>query len=111
MSTVATETAYDQLIKRTKEANSLGATISLLHWDQEVMMPKKGIEFRADQISLTSRMHHELTTDDEIGDLLEACESDSEIVGETNSVSAVNVREIRHRYDRATKLTSSLVEE
>jgi carboxypeptidase Taq len=111
MSTVATETAYDQLIKRTKEANSLGATISLLHWDQEVMMPKKGIEFRADQISLTSRMHHELSTDDEIGDLLEACESDSEIVGETNSVSAVNVREIRHRYDRATKLPSSLVEE
>ena len=111
MSTVATETAYDQLIKRTKEANALGATISLLHWDQEVMMPKKGIEFRAGQISLTSRMHHELSTDDEIGDLLEACESDNELMSDATSAAAVNIREIRHRYDRATKLPSSLVEE
>ncbi|MBL6997821.1 MAG: carboxypeptidase M32 [Phycisphaerales bacterium] len=111
MTTVAAETAYDQLIKRTKEANSLGATISLLHWDQEVMMPKKGIEYRANQISLTSRMHHELSTDDEIGDLLEACETDGELVSDCTSATAVNVREIRHRYDRATKLPSALVEE
>ncbi|MDP7005857.1 MAG: carboxypeptidase M32 [Phycisphaerales bacterium] len=111
MTTIATSTEYDQLIKKTKEANSLGSTISLLHWDQEVMMPKKGIEYRADQISLASRMHHELSTDQEVGDLLSACESDSDLVSDSTSMSAVNIREIRHKYNRLSKLPSSLVEE
>lgn len=111
MTAVATSTEYAQLIRKTKEANSLGATISLLHWDQEVMMPKHGIEFRVGQISLTSRMHHEMSTDPAIGDLLATCESDSDLVADTTSVTAANLREIRHAYDRATKLPTELVEE
>jgi len=111
MTTIATSTEYDQLINKHKETNSFGATISLLHWDQEVMMPKKGIDFRADQISLTSRMHHEMSTDPAIDDLLVACESDSDLVGDVTSETAANLREIRHRYERATKLPTSLVEE
>ena len=111
MTTIATSTEYDQLIKKTKDANALGATISLLGWDQEVMMPKRGIEFRADQITLTSKMHHELVTDQKISDLLEACEADSDLISNSTSVTATNIREIRHGYDRATKLPTELVEE
>ena len=92
MTTVATSTEYDQLIRKmSKEVNSLGATISLLHWDQEVMMPKRGIEFRADQISLTSRMHHEMLTDPKIGEFCSLCESDSDLSKLTHQVmSAAN---------------------
>ncbi|MAI66911.1 MAG: carboxypeptidase M32 [Phycisphaerae bacterium] len=111
MTTLSTSIQYDQLIKSTKEANALGTTISLLHWDQEVMMPKKGIAFRSDQISLTSRLHHEMVTDIKINDLLNACEEDNDLVGDASSETAANIREIRHGYDRATKLPTKLVEE
>lgn len=111
MTATATSTEYNQLIKTAKECNALGSTISLLHWDQEVMMPKNGIEFRADQISLTSRLYHEMKTNPKNGDLISACESNDDLVGDPTSASAANIREIRHGYDRATKLPASLVEE
>ena len=78
MNATATSTEYDQLISKTKDANSLGATISLLHWDQEVMMPKRGIEYRSGQIALASKMHHELVTDSQLGELLEACDTNAD---------------------------------
>ncbi|MDP7009695.1 MAG: carboxypeptidase M32 [Phycisphaerales bacterium] len=111
MTTLATSKEYEQLLLHTKEANLIGATIALLHWDQEVKMPKKGIEYRADQISLVSKMQHERSTDPKIGEYLSACEANSDVMDDPSSISAVNVREIRRRYDRATKLPSSLVEE
>ena len=111
MTTITTSKEYEQLLKQTKDAHLLGTSIGLLHWDQEVMMPKKGIDFRADQIALTSKLHHELSTDPKIGDWLSACEEDPELQGDPTSSSAVNIREIRHHYDRATKLPTSLIEE
>ena len=111
MTTITTSKEYEQLLKQTKDAHLLGTSIGLLHWDQEVMMPKKGIDFRADQIALTSKLHHEMSTDPKIGDWLSACEEDPELQGDPTSSSAVNIREIRHHYDRATKLPASLIEE
>ncbi len=111
MTTVATSTAYDQLLKGSKDSTALGATMSLLGWDREVMMPEKGNEYRADQLAVTSRIYHEMSTDNAIGEMLEECESDEELVGNQTSDSAANIREWRHAYDRATKLPSALVEE
>ena len=111
MTIVATSKEYDQLMKNAKDCTALGATISLLHWDQEVMMPKRGLDFRADQISLTAKMYHEMLTDSKNANLLSACESDSDLVSDPTSDSAANIREIRHVYNRATKLPSTLVEE
>ncbi|MGB0767953.1 MAG: hypothetical protein ACPGYV_09610, partial [Phycisphaeraceae bacterium] len=45
----ATTTAYDRLIEHTKEANLLGSTGSLLGWDQETLMPSKGLAHRTRQ--------------------------------------------------------------
>jgi carboxypeptidase Taq len=111
MTTITTSKEYEQLLKQTKDAHLLGTSIGLLHWDQEVMMPKKGIDFRADQIALTSKLYHEMSTDPRIGDWVSACEEDPELQGDPTSSSAVNIREIRHHYDRATKLPASLIEE
>ena len=111
MTTIATSTEYDQLIKHTKDAALLGSTLGLLGWDQEVMMPKKGIDFRSNQMSVMARMYHEMTTDQKVGDWLSACEEDRDVIGEPTSVSATNIRELRHSYDRATKLPTELVEE
>ena len=111
MTATATDTAYEQLIKSAKDCSALGSSIALLHWDQEVKMPRKGIEYRSDQIALTSKIHHEMKVNPKIADLLAECEADSELVSDSTSVTAVNIREMRRAYDRATKLPTSLVEE
>lgn len=102
---------YQELLALTKEANLLGSTGSILSWDQETMMPPRGVEHRSRQMAQLARMSHELATSPRIGELLEACESDSSLMKDPTSVAAVNVREIRHEYDRKTKLPASLVEE
>ena len=78
MTTVATSTAYDQLIKHSKESTLMGTTTGLLHWDREVNMPPKGIGYRSEQIALGARMYHEMLTAPQVSDLLDACESDSD---------------------------------
>ncbi len=75
------------------------------------MMPSRGLAYRSDQIALMARMHHDQVTSPQVGELLEACEADGELMAEARSVAAVNVRETRRAYDRATKLPASLVEE
>ena len=111
MTTIATSTEYDQLLKLSRDTSLFRSSIGLLHWDQEVMMPMKSVAYRADQIALTSKMYHEMVTDPRIGDWLSACETDSELLGDHTSATSANVRELRHAFDRATKLPSDLVEE
>ena len=103
--------AYENLIKHTKEMAALGSTISLLHWDQEVKMPPKGIEYRADQIAFTSKLLHELKTNPKVNDWIQACEEDNDLMSDPLKSEFVNVRELRRSYDRSTKLPASLVEE
>ncbi len=107
----ATSAAYTDLTTQMRESALLGASINLLHWDQEVMMPPRGIEFRGDQIALCARLLHEMSTDERIGEWLGECEGDADLVGDPISASAVNLREWRRTYERATKLPASLVEE
>ncbi|MFA5023221.1 MAG: hypothetical protein WC537_03075, partial [Candidatus Paceibacterota bacterium] len=44
----------DILKERLHEVAHLGATIALLHWDQEVNMPAKGADARASAIAYLS---------------------------------------------------------
>ena len=110
-STSRTATQYDELIGLVREANLLGATASLLGWDQETMMPSGGLAYRSDQLAQLARIGHGLATDPRIGELLSVCEADDGLTGEATSTPAVNLREIRHEYDRRTKLPTALVEE
>jgi carboxypeptidase Taq len=107
----AISAAYAELCSRARESQLLGGASSLLHWDQEVLMPPGGLEYRSRQIALLARMHHEMTTDPKVGDLLGECEADAELMADPHSDAAVNVRELRRTYNRATKVPSSLVEE
>lgn len=107
----ATASPYNQLIGLVREANLLRSTAALLSWDQEVMMPKDGLEYRSKQLAQLARMSHELATSPRIAELLDACEGDASIMSDPLSVAAVNVREIRRVFDRRTKLPTALVEE
>ena len=104
-------TPYQELVVMLKQTNLLGSSLAILSWDQETMMPSQGLAFRADQLAQLARLHHVHATDPKLGDLLGECESDSQLMSDPLSLAAVNVREARHKYDRATKLPVELVEE
>jgi carboxypeptidase Taq len=101
--------AYQELRERLRAAATLGSAAALLEWDQETMMPPEAAGLRAEQLAMLSRLAHERLTDPRIGELLEACESDEDLLADPRE--AANVREIRRDYDRATRLPASLVAE
>jgi carboxypeptidase Taq len=100
--------AYDALLKRARELALLGSTSSLLQWDQETFMPDRANAWRAEQLAHLAGLIHRLWTADEVGRWIAECEAEGLA---SDSDAAVNVREWRRSYDRATKLPSALVEE
>jgi carboxypeptidase Taq len=104
------QAAYDELIKRMKEAAILESAQAVLGWDERTYMPRAGAGLRAEQISMLSGMVHEQTTDPRIDELLSVIEG-SDLVADPESVAAVNVREIRRKYDKERKLPKDLVQE
>lgn len=102
--------AYDALIEDVKQIAILGSCASVLGWDEQTYMPKGGVKNRSEQLALLAGLTHERFTAPQIGEWLAAVEG-SDVVADPLSVEAVNVREIRQGYDRATKLPKTLVQE
>jgi carboxypeptidase Taq len=102
---------YVELCALLREAATLGAVAGLVSWDQETYMPPAAGAGRAEQSSLLARLVHERRTSPRIGELLEACENDHNLTGETAGPTARNIREMRRDYGLATKLPGALVAE
>ncbi len=102
--------SYDELISRVKEVSILSSCSSILWWDQETYMPKAGVGHRSEQLGLLAKIIHKKFTDPRIGELLSELEN-SDYMKDKESVEAVNIREIRHYYDKQTKLPEKLVVE
>jgi carboxypeptidase Taq len=103
------DTSYAKLQGLLREAATLSSVGNLLSWDQETMMPRKGVEARAEKMALIGKLAHERATDPRIGELLEACDADPDL--RADALEAANLREIRRDYDRALKLPPDLVGE
>ena len=101
--------AYEELVSLTKEAATLEAVSSLLGWDQRTYMPRDANETRANQLSLIAGIYHKRITDPCIGELLAELEQSELAKGDTPE--SANIREIRDKYDKMTKLPQKLVEE
>jgi carboxypeptidase Taq len=102
--------AYDELIRRFKEARLLDSVGAVVGWDQHTYMPPAGAGHRAEQMGFLAKLGHQMLTDPKVGELLAAAES-LPAVRAAESDAAVNVREIRRSYDRAVKMPPALVEE
>jgi len=98
---------YKRLLRRFREISLLGSTAELLSWDQETYMPPKALTWRAEQLAHLSGAAHRLSTSRTVGEWIKACEEHGFDVG---SEEAVNVREWRRDYDRATKIPARLIE-
>jgi carboxypeptidase Taq len=104
------QSAYDELMRRNREASLLGSCAELLGWDELTCMPAAGSANRAEQMALLAGLQHERAADPRLGELLAAVEG-SGLVADPDSVAAANVRELRRFYDRQARLPRSLVEE
>lgn len=109
--TAATEpmTPYRELLAELREIAVLGSIGATLGWDQEVMMPPAAAGLRGDQAALLGGLVHDRRTAPALGDLIARCEADAETMADPDA--AANLRNLRHDYDRATKLPTELVRE
>lgn len=95
---------YDQLVQLGKETQLVADVAALLGWDQEVLLPRSGIAYRAEQMAWFSGWLHNKFTAEEVGGWIAGAAS------EVDSPEAkANLREWKHSYDRETKLPESLV--
>lgn len=106
---VRASAALDELRALLREAATLGSAGALLSWDQETYMPPAAAAHRAEQQALISGLVHERTTSKRVGELIAACEADSDLMADEEA--AANIREMRRDYDLATRIPTELVSE
>jgi carboxypeptidase Taq len=102
--------SYKKLLEKTKNITILNSAAAILHWDMETMMPPKGIKLRSLQMSMLSRIGHQMSTDPEIGRLLKEITKHPKY-DELDAVHKRNLYLIKKNYDEQTKLPEELVAE
>jgi carboxypeptidase Taq len=102
-----TEAKFDQLRQRLAEISDLGKTMSLLAWDQQVMMPARGAAIRAEQLATVGRIAHQKFTAPEVGKLLEDLRGWAE-QQEYDSFEASLVRVVSRDWEKASKVPADL---
>lgn len=104
------EQAYEMLIRLSRQETVLASCNDLLEWDEEVVMPAKGMTHRAEQMALLAGITHDRATDPRYEELLNTVEG-SALVSDPESAAAVNVRELRRGFDKECRMPRRLVEE
>lgn len=100
-------TAYERLLSLGRELQLVNDAAALLGWDQEVLLPARGVAYRAEQLAWFSGYAHERFTAPQVGGWI----SEAEAAEAPDPVAAANLREWRHEYERAVRLPKALVQE
>jgi carboxypeptidase Taq len=100
--------SYKKLMEKVKDLLTLQSATAIIQWDMETMMPPKAIGLRSQQLALLSRIEHRMSTDPEIGRLLEEVMRPSEY-DKLDAIQKRNVYLIKKHYDEQTKLPEELV--
>ncbi len=101
------QATFDELRQRLAEITDIWRTMSLLSWDQEVMMPRRGAAVRAEQLGTLARIGHTAFIDPEIGRLLDGVRDWSE-QQEYDSFEASLVRVVSRDWEKARRVPSDL---
>ncbi len=97
-------TAYDDLQARFHRIGAIDGALSMLGWDEAVMMPDGGSEARAEQVATLRQIQHEMLTAPAVAELLETADGDA-----LDPWPAANLREMRRRWRHATAMSADLV--
>jgi carboxypeptidase Taq len=101
--------SYKKLMDKAKDIAIFQSTEALVNWDMETKMPPKAIKLRSQQLALLSRIGHKMSTDPEIGAVLEEIVRHREY-DNLNDIQKRNVHLMKKQYDEQTKLPEELVE-
>lgn len=101
--------AYAALRRELRSIETFASIGALLGWDQETMMPAAAASLRAEQAATVGQLVHDRKTSSEFADLLAAAEEEAAPGGDAETL--VNLREIRHDFEKATRIPTSLVRE
>lgn len=101
---------YKKLMEKVKDLLIFQSAESIIHWDMETMMPPKAIKLRSQQLALLSRIEHKMSTNPEIGTLLDKIMRHPEY-DRLNVIQKRNLYLIKKNYDEQTKLPEELVAE
>jgi carboxypeptidase Taq len=101
------EEAYRWLADDSRETAYLKSMGHLLGWDQRTHIPPKGHDHRHNQFAMLAKWIHARATDPKVGEALARVEA-SDLVADPGATAAVNAREWRRDYDRATKIPQEL---
>jgi carboxypeptidase Taq len=97
--------AYPKLESRFRRIALLSETAGVLHWDAAAIMPEGGAVARGEQLAELKAVVHGLMTEPDTGDLI----ADAEAAGELDDWQRANLREIRHKWIKATAVPEDLV--
>lgn len=99
--------AMSELRARMAEISDLHRASSVLHWDQNTMMPPLGAPLRAEHLATLSRITHERFISERTGELIAAAED--ELNGlPPDSIEARIVSEARRLYDKDSRVPLEL---
>ena len=102
--------SYDRLCAKAREVGLLASAQSLLTWDERTKLPPAGGEYRAEQVSYLAGLIHRRQTDPEVGGLLDELLA-SPLAADPHSEAGAVIHNLKHDYDKKTKLPQTLVEE
>jgi len=88
------------------EIAKLGSVLSLLGWDQQTHMPKKGVGFRSQVMGKLSKMRFELAVSDELGAYIDELETRDDL----SEVERGSVRHVAKEYRRQKAVPPEFVE-
>jgi carboxypeptidase Taq len=108
--TININSAYRELLSKTKDVMVLQTAEGIIHWDMETYMPPNSVEQRSQQLALMSRIHHKLGTDPEIGKLLNTIQASPQYEA-LSQVEKRNIYLIKKSYKEQTALPEKLVAE
>lgn len=101
-------TKFDALLTTVYEIHDLEKARGVLHWDQEVNMPKAGMTARIQQLTTLGRLIHQKATSDEFGEQIAAAAA--ELNGaDYDSNEASLIRYLQRTYEDACKLPTEFV--
>ncbi len=98
---------FDELRGRLAEISDLGKTMALLGWDQQVMMPARGAQIRAEQLATVGRIAHVKFTSAEVGSLIDDLRSWGE-THDYDSFEASLIRVAARDWEKASKVPADL---
>ncbi len=101
---------YKELLSKIEDITVLGTAEGVIHWDMETMMPPGAVEQRSMQLSLLTRIHHQMSTDPKIGKLLASIQASPQYES-MGQAEKRNVYLINKSYLEQTSLPEKLVAE